>query len=217
MSSVYALLPVNPFEADVIREPREVTYSVPGLNDGPLRHLIAKFGELTVGELPRNPIPSPKAQLVVSPEPGYGKSHLFGRLFQEIGSRATQIYLLPFQAPERAWQSILLATVQELDRPSQHDLREETQLDAFAMGVLAHIAADFMLKGGVKDHDRLKQEIEYLRNHPLSIFGRDRKNSVLVEWLKARIASRADVTKLADLLKSRHINLHGRERAWLQV
>ncbi len=217
MSSVFASLPVNPFEADVIREPREVTYSVPGLNDSPLNHLIAEFGRLTVGELPRNPIPSPKAQLVVSPEAGYGKSHLLGRLFQAVGPRATQIYLLPFQAPERAWQSILLATVQELDRPSQHDLREETQLDAFAMGVLAHIAADFMVKGGVKDHDRLKREIEHLRNHPLSFLGRDRPNRGLVDWLKARIASRSDSIKLANLLKTRRIDLQGRERAWLQV
>ena len=128
MKSIFASLPVNPFEADVIREPREVTYSVQGLNDSPLNRLIAEFGCLTVGELPRNPIPSPKAQLVVSPEAGYGKSHLLGRLFQAVGPRATQIYLLPFQAPERAWQSILLTTVQELDRPSQHDLRKETQL-----------------------------------------------------------------------------------------
>ena len=217
MSRVFASLPVNPFEADVIREPREVTYSVQGLNDNPLNHLIAEFGRLTIGELPRSPIPSPKAQLVVSPEAGYGKSHLLGRLFQAVGQRATQIYLLPFQSPERAWQSILLATVQELDRPSQQDLREETQLDAFAMGVLAHIAADFMVKGGVKDHDRLKLEIEYLRNHPLSFLGRDRPNSGLVDWLKTRIASRSESIKLANLLKTRRIDLHGRERAWLQV
>jgi hypothetical protein len=71
MSSVFASLPVNPFEADVIREPREVTYSVQGLNDSPLNHLIAEFGHLTTGDLPRDPIPSPKAQLVVSPEAGH--------------------------------------------------------------------------------------------------------------------------------------------------
>ncbi len=217
MSSVFASLPVNPFEADIIREPREVTYSVQGLNDSSLNRLIAEFGRLTVGELPRNPIPSPRAQLVVSPEAGFGKSHLLGRLFQAVGPRATQIYLLPFQAPERAWQSILLTTVQELDRPSQHELREETQLDAFAMGVLAHIAADFMVKGGVNDHDRLKREIEHLRSHPLSFLGRDRSNSGLVDWLKARIASRSDSIKLANLLNTRRIYLQGREKAWLQV
>ena len=217
MSSAFASLLVNPFEADVIREPREVTFSVQGLNDSPLNHLITQFGRLTMGELPRDPIPSPKAQLVVSPEAGYGKSHLLGRLFQAVGPSATQIYLLPFQAPERAWQSILLATVQELDRPSQHGLREETQLDAFAIGVLAHIAADFMVNGGVKDHDRLEREIEHLRNHPLSFLGRERPNRGLVDWLKARIASNPDSIKLANLLKTPCIDLQGREKAWLQV
>src|SRR5262249_8609087 len=148
----------------------------------PLNHLIAKFELLTTGELPRNPIPSPKAQLVVSPEAGYGKSHLLGRLFQAVGPRASQIYLLPFQAPERAWQSILLATVQELDRPSQHDLRDTTQLDAFAKGVLAHIAADFMVKIRV---DRFKREIESLRSNPLSSLGGDGANRGLTDWLRA--------------------------------
>src|SRR5215470_4427921 len=217
MSSVYALLPVNPFDADVIREPREVTYSVPGLNDSALNHLIAEFGRLTVGELPRSPIFSPKTQLVVSPEAGYGKSHLLGRLFQALGPRATQIYLLPFQAPERAWQSILLTTVQELDRPSQRERPEESQLDVFAIGVLAHIAADFMVKGGLKDHDRLEREIEHLRNHPLSFLGRDRPNKGLVDWLKARIASRSDSIKLAHSLETRGIHLESRETAWLRV
>src|SRR6266542_6841607 len=112
MSNVCASLPVNPFEADVIREPREVTYSVTGLNDAPLNRLIAEFEKLAADELPRKPVPSPKAQLVVSPEAGYGKSHLLGRLFQALGQRATKIYLRPFQSPQRAWHSILLETVQ---------------------------------------------------------------------------------------------------------
>src|SRR5262249_51366410 len=188
-----------------------------GLNDSPLNRLIAAFEGLTVGELPRSPIFSPKAQLVVSPEAGYGKSHLLGRLFQALGSRATQIYLLPFQAPERAWQSILLATVQELDRPSQRERPEESQLDAFAIGVLAHIAADFMVKGGLKDHDRLEREIDHLRNHPLSFLGRDRPNKGLVDWLKARIASRLDSIKLAHSLETRAIHLESRETACLRV
>ena len=217
MSSEFASLLVNPFKSDVIREPREVTYSVEGLNDGPINCLITEFGRLTMGELPRNSVRSPKAQLVVSPEAGYGKSHLLGRLFQAVGPRATQIYLLPFQAPERAWQSISVGNRSRIGSSSQHELLEETQLDAFAMEVLAHIAADFMVKGGLKDHDRLKREIEYLRNHPLSFLGRDRPNSGLVDWLKALIASRSNSIKLANLLKTCGIDLHGRERAWLQV
>jgi hypothetical protein len=90
-----------------------------------------------------------KAQLVISPDAGFGKSHLLGRLFQSLGERATLIYLRPFQDPDRVWSSILLATVQELDRPDQSGQRAATQLEAFATGVLANVAADFMTSRGL--------------------------------------------------------------------
>jgi hypothetical protein len=119
MSDVYPALAVNPFEDDAIEEPRAVGYSVAGLNDEPLNTLVAKFKRLTKGSLPRAPNDADKAQLVVSPDAGYGKSHLLGRLFQRLGAQATLVYVRPFQDPERAWSSILLTAVQELERPSQ--------------------------------------------------------------------------------------------------
>src|SRR5262245_4793194 len=110
MSSVYPTLAVNPFEDDAIREPRAVHYSVAGLNDEPLDRLVTKFDQLTIGSLPRAPITADKAQLVVSPDAGYGKSHLLGRLFQRLRAQATLVYVRPFQDPERVWSSILLTT-----------------------------------------------------------------------------------------------------------
>src|SRR5262245_50773909 len=129
MSDEYPALAVNPFEDNAIREPRAVRYSVAGLNDEPLNRLVAKFKRLTVGGLPRVPITADTAQLVVSPDAGYGKSHLLGRLFQKLGAQAIQIYVRPFQNPERAWSSILLTTVQELERPSQYSRNSGTQLE----------------------------------------------------------------------------------------
>lgn len=120
MTNIFAELEVNPFEDDVVTEPRRVSFSVAGLNDKPLEQLIARFRELTEGELPRRQIPAQKAQLVVSPDRGYGKSHLLGRLFKRLGEEATLIYLRPFQDPQRIWSSILQATIQELERPSQN-------------------------------------------------------------------------------------------------
>src|SRR5262249_105891 len=79
---------------------------------------------------------------------------------------------------------------------------------------LAHIAADFMVKIRV---DRFKREIESLRSNPLSSLGGDGANRGLTDWLRASIASRADLVKFANLLKTRHIDLDGREGAWLQV
>ncbi len=150
MSDVYSLS-VNPFEDDAVEEPRSVTFSVEGLNTKPLNRLLEKFERLKAGPLPRSPIPASQAQLVVSPEPGFGKSHLLGRLFLKLGEEATQIYLRPFQDHERAWHSILLTTVQELGRPSQHGNYGGTQLEAFAMGVLVHVAVDFMEDGGLNN------------------------------------------------------------------
>jgi hypothetical protein len=100
VTNIFAELEVNPFEDDVVTEPRRISFSVEGLNDKPLEQLIARFRELTEGELPRWQIAAQKAQLVVSPDRGYGKSHLLGRLFKRLGEEATLIYLRPFQDPQ---------------------------------------------------------------------------------------------------------------------
>jgi hypothetical protein len=122
---------INPFEDDVVREPREVSFSVKGLNEAPLNRLATEFASLDAGELPRSrPVKAKKAQLVVSPDRGYGKSHLLGRLFAALGRRATKVYLRPFQDPYKAWHSILLLTVQELNRPEGELADDSSQLKA---------------------------------------------------------------------------------------
>lgn len=138
MTSSYANQQVNPFEDDVVREPREVSFSVKGLNDAPLNALLAKFSTLDSGAPPRSrPARAAKTQLVVSPDRGYGKSHLLGRLFTKLGRRATKVYLRPFQDPNKSWHSILLLTIQELDRPDNENEGVLSQLEALAVGTLA--------------------------------------------------------------------------------
>ena len=134
MSNIFAKLDVNPFADDVVTEPRRISFSVKGLNEKPLEQLIASFRKLMEGELPRRQIVAHKAQLVVSPDRGYGKSHLLGRLFKNLGEEATLIYLRPFQDPQRIWSSILQATVQELERPDQNGKEAGSQLEAFSKG-----------------------------------------------------------------------------------
>ena len=53
MTSSYLSMQVNPFEDDVVREPREVSFSVKGLNDAPLNAVLSKFSELDGGTPPR--------------------------------------------------------------------------------------------------------------------------------------------------------------------
>jgi hypothetical protein len=49
--------------------------------------------------------------------------------------------------PYKAWHSILLLTIQELDRPDDENAGVPTQLEAFAGGTLAHVVADFAEDG----------------------------------------------------------------------
>ena len=207
---------VNPFEDNVVREPREVSFSVSGLNDAPLSHLLTQFAALDAGELPRSsPVKAKKAQLVMSPDRGYGKSHLLGRLFAELGRRATKVYLRPFQDPYKAWHSILLLTVQELSRPEDETIEPRTQLSYLAVGTLAHIVADFAADG-VLGYADVKHAVPFLRqlaSATLSIADTPR----WIAWLSGLYSESTRINRLAGLLNRRHIDLQGREKAWLKV
>jgi hypothetical protein len=213
MPNAFAQLKINPFADDVVTEPRRVSYSVEGLNVRPLEQLVARFSTLTIGELPRKAVVDRKAQLVFSPDRGYGKSHLLGRLFRALGDQATSIYLRPFQDPQRVWISILLATVQELERPNQQGAG--SQLEAFSKGVLAHVAADHMSRGPARVYPEVQSAVKNLRADPLKVLSRP--GDVLVNWMKSRVEDASELARCAELLRERGVDLDGRETAWLKV
>ncbi len=214
MANAFAQLKINPFADDVVTEPRRVSYSVEGLNKRPLEQLIERFQILTIGELPRKPVVDRKAQLVVSPDRGYGKSHLLGRLFQSLGEQATLIYLRPFQDAQRVWTSILLATIQELERPDQQG-SVGSQLEALSKGVLAHVGADHMARGPAIVYPEVQQAVKDLREQPLKVLGQP--GNVLINWMKSRLDDKSELASLAQLLRQREVNVGGRETAWLRV
>lgn len=134
---------INPFENNIVHAPREIEKAVRGLNDAPLNELLQQFARLESGPRPLKTI-SGHARFVVSPQPGYGKSHLIGRLFQKLSSRATCIYLLPFQDAGGCWKTILLKMMQELSFPdnvpsSAMPVEAPTQLEALAHGIVLHL------------------------------------------------------------------------------
>lgn len=217
MTLSYAKLQVNPFKNDVVREPREVTFSVKGLNDAPLNALLSRFAALDGGEPPRSrPAQPAKAQLVVSPDRGYGKSHLLGRLFTKLGRRATKVYLRPFQDPYKAWHSILLLTVQELERPDDETVGAPTQLQALAVGTLAHVVADFA-EDGLPDRRDSPQAVGFLRKLGSNFNRSEAEKRRWTKWLGELIADAGEIGRLAGRLKKRDIDLYGKERAWLKV
>jgi hypothetical protein len=216
MSTSYASMPVNPFEDDVVREPRDVSFSVNGLNDAPLDVLISRFAALDTGGPPRGTQNRPaKAQLVVSPDRGYGKSHLLGRLFARLGRRATKVYLRPFQDPSKAWHSILQLTIQELERAEDDNTERPTQLEALAVGTLLNVAADFLAAGGIPDYPEAADAVQFLRGIDPALA--DAEIRPWIEWLALLIADTDQIGRLVQLLRKRGIDLRGRERAWLKV
>ena len=155
-----------------------------------------------------------KAQLVVSPDRGYGKSHLLGRLFTTLGPRATKVYLRPFQDPFKAWHSILLLTVQELLRPEQEKTGALTQLEALALVTVAHIIADFIAGGGIPNYSAVEEAVEFLRQVRLDAPGAEEQIRLSYE----RFANEAGLfNKLALTVGRRGIDLFGREKAWLRI
>jgi hypothetical protein len=149
MKSVTPTLSNNPFEKDVVHEPRDHPPSVSSLNQETLDKLLSQFKSVeSSGESP-----SRKAELILSPAPGYGKSHLVGRFFKELGHHAVRVYIPPFETTSTYWQSILLLTVDELDQTADWESRgfeEPTQLDAFAEGVLRSLTAAAIRRGAIQ-------------------------------------------------------------------
>ncbi len=145
----------NPFEQAIVTEPRRVSASVPGLNEEPLERLLQLVEALCGAGLPRD-ARSPGARLLVSPAPGYGKSHLIGRLFGRLEGRATLVYLRPYTNPASCWRSILTKTVQEMEFPESagaSPLEAETQLEAFIHGVLVRMAVNGLRRGVIASRD----------------------------------------------------------------
>jgi hypothetical protein len=207
---------VNPFKDDIVREPRDVDFSVTGLNDRQLESLVAAFGALDGGELPRSPVKADKAHLVISPDRGYGKSHLLGRLFHALGSRAIEVYLRPFQDPCKAWHSILLLTIQELERTAESTPASCTQLEALARGVWLHLAAGLLASGEFRHYHHAHEASSFLRQlaaEPTRL----NEHRLWIEWFEPLFDQPHEMRKLAASLKGLGIDLFGRERAWLKI
>jgi hypothetical protein len=213
-------LAMNPFDDDIVREPREVIFSVQGLNDNQLNELVGTFRRLDAGEAPRRPIQPSKAQLVISPDRGYGKSHLLGRLLRALGARATQVYLRPFQDPYKAWHSILLLTIQELERPpelgrsSVSSLR--VQLESLARNVLFRLAGRLVANGYFEYGDPISAS-SYLIGLATDLSSWSENDAQWIDWVKSLTDNPTWTAELALMLNEQGIRLDGRENAWLKV
>ena len=168
----------NPFSDVIVKDPRDSGGEVPGLNDAPLQAVLDRFAPLSEDALPRPLRAAEQALLVVSEQPGYGKSHLISRLFRALHGRASLIYVQPFQNAGTAFHSLMMAVVRELHFPDRAahgawDRDEPTQLDLLAHAVLAHLLAD-LVEGRSRSLqiDTPAETAQHLRKDPVAAFQR---------------------------------------------
>jgi len=186
---------INPFESVIVSEPRRIEKPVSGLNDSPLASLLKQVEKLTGGEFPKA-VKLSGAQFIQSPAPGYGKSHLIGRLFQQLRGRATLIYLRPFTNPSSCWKSILLKIVQELEFPESAEaefcgVNEPNQLEALVHGILVNVVINGLKSGSIK-HKNREGAVAFFQRATLSQL---RSLPEWVAWVSAR------KPKLAELME----------------
>ena len=197
---------INPFCSDIVKKPREIEVPVPGLNDSQLSEIVDEFEVLLNDDEKR----LDHSVFVVSSQAGYGKSHLLGRLFGELNTRATLLYVLPFQDPDSCWKSILLRAVQELKFPdrvldSKAERSGPSQLETIAHGIVVDLTIQ-AIQNSPKDANP-KRIVTALQCQS-------------VEGLRASgqyVKMKRHIPRMASILRSLNIQLNSSIDSWMNV
>jgi hypothetical protein len=212
----------NPFVDQVVTSPRRAEPSIRGLNDSALNRLLSAFQRVS-----RAPARSERAQLIVSPSGGYGKSHLIGRLFADLGRRATRIYVRPFGDPETCWISLLNTIVQEMVMPEREGeavrFGTPNQFDAFAHGLFGELLARLIREGDFRA-DPADAACQRLTSQALEKWDMSADNSSWGQWaakvlLDHENAPAREARMVQLLLQSfpDGLSQNSRPQAWLRV
>ncbi len=204
----------DPFGENIVSEPRQIESAVESLNAEALKRALTQFQKLENQPVPRLK-DAPNTVVVLSPEPGYGKSHLIGRLFRKLDDNATLIYVRPYQDPSSCWIAVLERIVAELDYPDDSDKvalepGDVTQLDTLARRVMVHLVSQLLENGKSKVRDP-KRAQQFFKKYPNAVFETPEWRS----WLDTNF-----VTLLPDLdamLAAVGIQMSPNRTAWLRV
>jgi hypothetical protein len=206
----------DPFGDNIVNEPRLIESAVESLNAEALSRVSARFHELSTQLVPRLG-DAANAVVVLSPEPGYGKSHLIGRLFRRLDDEATLINVRPFQDASSCWISVLERVVTELNYPDEADKvaltpGDVTQLDTLARRVMVHLVRR-LLEGAtklpkVKDP---KRALAFLQKFPNAVFETPEWRSWLSKSFEGLLPA------LDAMLAKDGVHLKPSRSAWLKV
>lgn len=212
---------LNPFAERMACEPRGPLFSVDEIHQTELDALVAAFGPLEEGVLPRPSVRSGPAQILISTAPGSGKTHLVSRLFQELRGRATLVYVRAFQNSGAVFQSLALALVREMHFPDGANIGVwnpdlTTQLDDLAHCVLANTVADMVASGkGIRAEEADTEEVvSRLRGDPLAAFDRGNPGENWAGWMREHFERLLPLFEERIRLRGLLIDSPG---AWLRI
>jgi len=202
----------NPFEDDIVEDPRTIKTCVTNLNEKPLKALIEKFNLLLENPFPRK-LRHSHALLVSSSEPGYGKSHLIGRLFRELNEKATLVYIRPFENISTCWKSILLKIIHEMDSDDVLDYSDDctTQLEVFSHGILTYLISQLHVPSLI-EADKETTDKKPCENSSANDFLNSPEK---INWVFSNIGNLA--SQFIKRLKKNRITLNASVQSWLMV
>ncbi|MDR4507618.1 MAG: hypothetical protein MRJ65_05170 [Candidatus Brocadiaceae bacterium] len=206
---------INPFEDDIVEDPRAITTCVTGLNERPLQGVLERFNTLLEAPFPRK-LRHTHAWLVTSGAPGYGKSHLIGRIFKALSQKATLIYIRPFENSSTCWKSILLKIVQELDFSEKLDAADggneaPTQLEVFSHGIVTYLLSQLRSNSSMQIDEEKRVE-RFFEPSRLNDFLHDSERT---HWIFSNVNNL--VIEFYHQLKSNEIPLNASPLSWIKV
>jgi S-DNA-T family DNA segregation ATPase FtsK/SpoIIIE len=203
---------VNPFDDLILLAPRRREASIDcGLNGDVLTALLDEFKALESLRQERGEVAQlAGARLVLSPQHGYGKSHLLARLFRALAERAVCIYLTPYADPSGGWRAVLNAAVDELCQLQNFSTvavgeQPVPQMEFLAFNVLVSLTEQRRNAGRMSDADS--------RAHLTLIQTFQRDPSAWLGWLQ----SSGTLEHLGGELRRAGLDLEPSSRAWAQV
>ena len=147
----------NPFQHDVVAGPSQYRpeWDVPELNAAATGKLLERLESL------RSSPGSPRKIPLLLATPGYGKTHLFGRLAHRLGDEVLLIFVPQVEDPLRSLDHIRRATVESLFRSSDGE-----ELSSLEM-ILARLCHESVLSyfdalpaGLQNEHRSLRERLE---------------------------------------------------------
>jgi hypothetical protein len=179
-------LQLNPFGEWALGSAWEAPVDVPSIHEGPFRVIISALSQMRLG--------GRGTSVVVTGEPGSGKTHLLGRLRKAIGPDATYLYVRCNASAATLWRHIRSAIAGDL-------LKRENGAPSRLQSLLQN------------DPGRLEAVPGFGLRRALEAYGEGRHVHAVSAWLRGESLPQADLDALGIGAEKDGVENDGAERS----